>query len=245
MKTYRLTVSYNGRDFDGWQRLKDSKKTIQGILENAISQEIGEILEVTASGRTDAGVHARAQVCSFSCNRDVNLTNFVTNINGRLPKTISVLEISPASERFNARIHAKSKTYCYQVWNHNSNPGMYSDVAVSFGESVNVKDLEHILKLFVGTYDFNAFATRSANKNTVRTITNISVIQDMHLVKIFVTGDGFLHNMVRNVVGVAMACAKGQVTKEDIRNALLDRNYDIKGYKAPAKGLTLWQVDYD
>ena len=245
MKTYRLTVSYNGRDFDGWQRLKDSNKTIQGILENAISQEIGENLEVTASGRTDAGVHARAQVCSFSCNKDVNLATFVSKVNGRLPKTISVLEISRASDRFNARIHARSKTYCYQVWNHNSNPGIYSDAAVGFGDAVDLKDLEYILKLFVGTYDFNAFATRSANKNTVRTVTNISVTQDMQLLKIFVTGDGFLHNMVRNIVGVAMACAQGKVSKEDIRAALLDRTYDIKGFKAPAKGLTLWQVDYD
>ncbi len=244
MSIYRLTVSYNGGDFDGWQRLKDNHKTIQEILENAVSQHIGEAVEITASGRTDAGVHARAQVCSFKSEGKLDLDDFLPGVNGRLPKTISVMEISQASDRFNARIHARSKTYCYQIWNHPSNPGLYSDMAVCFGDVVNVAALRDVLNMFVGTYDFNAFATRSANKNTIRTISGVRVEQDGHLVKVFVTGDGFLHNMVRNIVGVSVACVQGSVSKGDILQALSDRTWNIKGHKAPARGLCLWQVDY-
>ncbi len=244
MATYRITVSYNGRDFDGWQRLKDSRKTIQGILENAISDVLDCDIEVTASGRTDAGVHARAQVCSFSCTEAVDAARFTERVNSILPRTISVLDMEQVEDRFNARIHAVDKTYCYTIWNSNTNPGMYSDVAVAFGQKVQVEQLQSVLNMFLGTHDFNPFATRSSNKNTVRCITKVQALEEGDLLKVYITGDGFLHNMVRNIVGVAMGCVMGHIDRDQIAEALQDRNADIKGYKAPARGLCLWNVNY-
>ncbi len=244
MGTYRITVSYNGRDFDGWQRLKDSSKTIQGILEKAVSDVLGCDVEVTASGRTDAGVHARAQVCSFSCTQTVDTAHFTERVNSILPRTISVLEIEQAEDRFNARIHAIDKTYCYTIWNRSTNPGMYSDMAAAFGQAIPAEQLQSVMNMFLGTHDFNPFATRSSNKNTVRSITQIRVLDDGDLLRVYITGDGFLHNMVRNMIGVAVECVMGHITGDQISQALQDRSANIKGYKAPARGLCLWSVDY-
>ncbi len=246
MSCYKITVSYCGREFNGWQKLTGSTaRTVQGTIEYALSQYLGEEIAVTGSGRTDAGVSARAQVCSFHFEGDLSNED-LHGINWLLPKAVSVTGIERADDRFNARIHARSKVYRYSLWTGDINPGMYSDEVFCIGR-LDEEEMNRQMQKYVGKWDFNAFASQSKNKNTVKRIDSVRLERDprdANILHIYIAGGGFLYNMVRNMVGVAIACVRGSLSEKAIDAALRDRDANVKGHKVPANALCLWQVGY-
>lgn len=245
---YALLISYDGTNYGGWQIQKNAV-TVQEKVAGALKETLGCPVNVVASGRTDSGVHAAAQVCHFDADATIPPEKFADALNVRLPEDISVLKSVLAPEGFDAVRSAKKKTYCYRVYLSPQRQPLRDRYAVRVNFGVDLQKLEKAAKLFMGEHDFKAYcAAGSGVKTTVRTIysANVSVTGTRFAeeIAIYVTGNGFLYNMVRTLAGTMLYFAAGRISEEDIVRSLDGRDRKAVGKTMPARGLTLESVDY-
>lgn len=247
---YVLKIAYDGTDYAGWQRQKNAP-TVQQVLEETIFSTLGQDLRVTASGRTDAGVHAAGQVCHFDSDvLTVPPEKMPDCLNRFLPPDIRIVAGWGAEENFDANRSAKRKTYCYSLYVSAREMPLKERFAVRIDNAPTQEQLQKIARLFEGEHDYKAFcASGSSVKTTVRTVYEVRVEEsesfDSRDIRIYVTGNGFLYNMVRTMAGTILAIADGKRTAEDLFSAYQTGDRTLLGKTMPAKGLTLMQVNYD
>lgn len=245
MHTYKLTLCYDGSRYCGWQRQGNTENTIQAKVENALSRILGEATELAASGRTDAGVHARAQVCSFHSAQKLDCAAVLSTLREALPEDIGVIALESAGERFHARLNCREKTYVYRVWN-SAEPNVFErKYMYRYAGALNDAAMRRAAELLLGRHDFTAFcANRRMKKSAVREIRSIDIERRGGELRFSFTGNGFLYNMVRILVGTLIEVGAGERDAEDIPTVLSSLNRDRAGFTAPAQGLILWDVRY-
>ena len=244
MRNLRLEICYDGTRYKGWQRLSAGDNTIQGKLEALLSRLLDEPIEITGSGRTDAGTHALRQIANFHCNSTMSCDEILSGLRLYLPEDIGVYSCKDVSPRFHARLNAKEKTYCYRVWN--------SDMPLVFDRRYVHKDtrqfdliaMQKAADHLVGTHDFSAFCSnKHMKKSSVRSIRSFDVTQTENELRFTVTGNGFLQHMVRIMVGTLLEVGAGLRGAEDIPN-LFGEARELAGPAVPACGLCLMEVTY-
>jgi tRNA pseudouridine38-40 synthase len=244
MRNIRLDICYDGTRYRGWQRLSNTDNTIQGKLEQALSRILGEEIEISASGRTDAGTHAKQQVVSFHCQSQMSCDELLEALRRYLPEDIGVYSCKNASERFHARLNAKEKTYCYRVWNTDAPCVFVRKYVYRDMRSVDVDKMRAAAQLFVGLHDFSAFcANTKMKKSTERYISAFSVERIDNEIRFTVTGNGFLHHMVRIMVGTLLEIGRGEREVSSISDLFGGARADA-GELIPACGLCLMEVSY-
>ncbi|MBE7068454.1 MAG: tRNA pseudouridine(38-40) synthase TruA [Clostridiales bacterium] len=245
---YVLKISYDGTDYAGWQCQKNAP-SVQEKIELAVQNALGATLRVTGSGRTDAGVHAFGQVCHFDLDCTVPPEKMPDCLNLHLPPDIRVLEGWGADEGFDCNRSAKRKTYCYTLYENKREIPLLQRYAVRVDSAPSVEALQDKARLFEGEHDFKAFcASGSSVKTTVRTVYEVRVEESesfgVRVLKTYVTGNGFLYNMVRTMMGELLDLANGKRTEESLKRAFESGDRSLLGKTMPAKGLTLFHVEY-
>ena len=244
MRNIRLDLCYDGTRYSGWQRQKVHDNTIQGKIETALSRILDEPIEISASGRTDTGVHARGQVANFHTGSDMDCGEILALLRKYLPEDIGVYSCREVSPRFHARLNALEKTYQYRLWN-SAGPCVFERRFVAeYPEALDVQAMDAAAQLLLGTHDFSAFcANKKMKKSTVRTIKAFRVERAGEEIRFTVTGNGFLHNMVRILVGTLIEVGRGERSAGTIPDLFGGRREDA-GFLAPGKGLCLMEVRY-
>ena len=244
MRNLRLDICYDGTRYRGWQRLKDVDNTIQGKLEQTLSRILGEEIEIHGSGRTDAGAHALGQVANFHCSSGLSCQEILQQLRRYLPEDIGIYSFREVSERFHARLNAKTKTYRYRIWTGEM-PCVFERKYVWVNaESLDVERMRKAAELFLGEHDFSAFcANKKMKKSTLRRVDRIEIRQIGPELQLDFTGNGFLYNMVRIMVGTLVEVGRGERKAESIP-ALFGARREAAGFLVPASGLCLMEVDY-
>ena len=244
MRNIRLDVCYDGTRYSGWQRQTAHDNTIQGKLEAALSRILGEPIEISASGRTDTGVHAKGQVVNFHTGSAMECAELLSQLRRYLPEDIGIYSCREVSPRFHARLNALEKTYRYRVWNSELPCVFERRYVAQMPEKLDVEAMHRAAQLLLGTHDFSAFcANRKMKKSTVRTVKSFSVERVGSEIHFTVTGNGFLHNMVRILVGTLIEVGRGEREMESIPE-LFGARREQAGFLAPGKGLCLMEVRY-
>ena len=244
MRNIRLDLCYDGTRYNGWQRQKVHDNTIQGKIEPALSRILEEPIEISASGRTDTGVHARGQVANFHTESRMDCEEILEQLRRYLPEDIGVYSCREVSPRFHSRLNALEKTYQYRVWNSRMPCVFDRRFVAEFPEARDVDAMQAAALLLLGTHDFSAFcANRKMKKSTVRTIKAFTVERVGEEIRFTVTGNGFLHNMVRILVGTLIEVGRGERNLESIPE-LFGGKREQAGFLAPGKGLCLMEVRY-
>ena len=244
MRNLRLDICYDGTRYRGWQRLVGTENTIQGKLETTLSRILGETIEISGSGRTDAGVHARGQVANFHCESQMSAEEILRALRQYLPEDIGVISCRECSPRFHARLNALEKTYLYRI--HNSDSPCVFDrryVAV-MPEPLDMAAMKHAAQLLCGEHDFSAFCGNPKfKKSTVRYIRTATVERIGEDIHITFTGNGFIHNQVRIMVGTLIEVGRGERHANTIPLLFGGKRADA-GFLAPPQGLCLMEVRY-
>jgi tRNA pseudouridine38-40 synthase len=248
MRNCKLVLSYDGSDFAGWQVQPDAP-TIQGALATAIGRLTGEKVLPQGSGRTDAGVHALAQVASFSTDSPIPAGNMLIALNDILPPSIRVLEVAEVAAEFHARKSARAKSYRYRIWRGAICPPFLARYVWHYPYPLDQNAMEQAAHLLIGEHDFTSFAavdpeTDAPESSKVRTIFSSAWEREGDEFVYTVRGSGFLHHMVRNLVGTFILLGKRTLKPDDITRILAARNRSTAGATAPAKGLYLVSVEY-
>lgn len=256
VRTLRLTVSYDGAGFAGWQR-QAGLRTVQGELETVISRIEGAAVHVAGAGRTDAGVHAAAQVASVQLTAAIAPERLVRACNATLPDDLRVLAAQEMFDRFHARIHARGKTYRYFIWHAPSGSPLLRRVAWHVPQRLNLAAMQDVATAFEGEHDFSAFQAQGSDvRSTVRRVWTSRIGVEPapppwcaaadrgRLLCFEVSGAGFLRHQVRAMAGTLVLVGKGRLTAAQVRRALAGGARSEAGPTAPAHGLHLWQVQY-
>ena len=244
MRNLRLDICYDGTRYRGWQRLSNTDNTIQGKLEIALSRILGEDIEISGSGRTDAGVHALGQVANFHCSSTMPAQDILTELRRYLPEDIGIYSCRDVSQRFHARLNAKEKTYRYRIWNSDSPCVFERRYVAVYPEMLDIPAMEEAAAILCGEHDFSAFCGNSRfKKSTVRFIRAITVERCGEELRISFTGNGFLHSMVRILVGTLIEVGRGERAADSIPQ-LFGAKRERAGFLAPAQGLCLMEVAY-
>ena len=248
---YRLTIQYDGTDFHGWQ-IQEGGRTVQGELTRALSLIEGGGVVVHGAGRTDAGVHAEAQVASVQLRREFDAERLRAAVNGNVAGDLRVFEVQIAQDDFHARYNAKGKTYCYRVFNERFSSPFWSRYALHEARAVDLGAMREAAALFVGEHDWTAFSAAQTDvKTRVRNVTALDVSEQWsargrgRLVEIRVSAEGFLRYMVRSIAGALLAAARGETDADAIRHAIETGQRPNAIATAPAHGLTLVEVRYE
>lgn len=251
MYSYKCIVSYEGTRYNGWQKQGNTANTIQGKIEEILSKSLDENIEITGSGRTDAGVHALGQVFHFHSSKPVFDNNhpegFLKEINHHLPKDIRILDIEACHERFHARLNATMKTYQYRIDISPYGNLFARNTSHHIPATLDIEAIKKGASLLIGTHDFKSFCSnKRMKKSSVRTIYNIDVATDSpnQLLLLTFTGNGFLYNMVRILSGTLIEIGLGLRKPEDIRTILETQDRGFAGHTAPPQGLFLVSVHY-
>ena len=243
MRNLRLDISYDGTRYKGWQRLPGVDNTIQGKLEQCLSKILAETVEITGSGRTDAGVHALGQVANFHCESDMEAAEILKQLRRYLPEDIGIYSCKEVSTRFHARLNAKEKTYLYRIWNSDKPCVFQRKYVTILPEKLDLKAMGEAAECFCGEHDFSAFCGNPRfKKSTVRFIRSLEISGDEEI-QIRVTGNGFIHNQVRIMVGTLIEVGRGKRSPESIPDLFGGKRAEA-GFLAPAQGLCLLEVTY-
>lgn len=245
MRNIKIKIEYDGSRYLGWQRLGDSDKTIQGKLEQVISEMTGTVTEMIGSGRTDAGTHARGQIANYKTTSDMDLKEMQTYINHYLPQDIVVKELEEANERFHARYNAIGKKYCYYVWNNSIPSAFKRKHSYYYPESLDMDKMREACKSLIGTHDFIGFSSlKKTKKSTIRRIDEISIHREEELLVFTFIGEGFLYNMVRIIMGTLLEIGTGAREPDYIDEIFVSKTRSDAGITVPAQGLFLEKVIY-
>ena len=244
LRNLRLDVCYEGTRYKGWQRLTGVDNTIQGKLEQTLSRILGENIEVSGSGRTDAGAHALGQVVSFHTESDMACEEILSQLRRYLPEDIGIYSCKEAAPRFHARLNAKTKTYRYRIWNSDAPCVFDRRFVYAFTEKLDMQKMQLAAAYFLGEHDFSAFcANKKMKKSTVRRIDSLKICRAGEEIRITVSGNGFLYNMVRIMVGTLIEAGLGQRDPDSIPT-LFGAKREVAGFLVPAQGLCLMEVEY-
>lgn len=245
MRNIRLLLQYEGTRYQGWQRQTSSENTIQGKLEQLLSKMCNEPIEVMGSGRTDAGVHALGQVANFHTTSTMSAEEMLSYINEYLPQDIAVLQVTEAAPRFHSRLNACGKRYCYRVINSAIPNVFWRRYALEVPLKLDVEAMEKAASYLSGEHDFKAFTSaQKGKKSTVRRIDKIDIAREGDRLTFTFEGNGFLHHMVRILVGTLLEVGMGKRKPEEMTEILASGSREKAGALVPAKGLTLMEVFY-
>lgn len=245
MRNFKLTLCYDGGRYDGWQRQGNSDDTIQGRLETLLSRLLDQSIEVAGSGRTDAGVHALEQVCSFRAETEEDCGELLRQIRRYLPEDIGAIALEDAPPRFHARLSCREKTYVYRIWNSDEPNVFERKWMLSVPQELDTEAMRRAAAQLPGEHDFSSFcANRHMKKTAVRRLKSIEITRMGNEIRIALTADGFLYHMVRIIVGTLLEVGEGKRAAEDMAAILASRDRMEAGPTAPAQGLTLWSVKY-
>lgn len=248
MRNIKLTLEYDGADFSGFQ-LQPKRVTIQETLESALSKFFNKPMKIkSASGRTDAGVHAKCQVVNFHTDRSETLWQIQKGLNAHLPRSLAVRRAEEVPLSFHARFSAKKKTYEYLVWNDPSRSPFYEKHAYHAGYPLNLAAMRRAAKRFVGKHDFKSFCAtgkpEDGEKDTVRRVFQLVIKKEGPLLRFQITANGFLQYMVRNIIGTLLEVGRGKLSSEAIPGIMKSKDRRKAPATAPAKGLFLIDVTY-
>jgi len=231
-----LTLQYLGTRYAGWQS-QTNATAIQNVVEEALTTMFGMPMKVEGAGRTDAGVHARAQRAHLDVPFAIEERGFRRGINDLLPRDIRVTAAEPVADDFHCRFTAKSKTYVYRVWNDETADVFADQTHAYVPQPLDVERMRDAAQSLIGHHDFALFTVAGPEvSSTERTITSIEIVRDGAAITITVTADGFLRSMVRRIAGSLIEIGRGKMEPEAI--------WTEARWTAPAKGLTLWEVRY-
>jgi len=247
-RNIRLVLAFDGTGFHGWQ-VQPHRRTIQGAVQEAIRTVTGEDVNLIGSGRTDAGTHARALVANFRTASAIPARNLPRALNSILPPEVRVLSAARARPDFHARNSARSKTYRYQVYRGPVMPPHLAREHFHFALPLNIAKMQRAAALFEGRHDFASFAATQrprpcAGRNTVRTVFRCKLDARGNRLVFTVQGDGFLHHMVRNMVGTLLEIGRGRMTITALKALFGKRDRRLAGFTAPSHGLILLKVCY-
>jgi tRNA pseudouridine38-40 synthase len=259
---WKLALAYDGTDFHGWQ-IQPGHPTIQGQLTAAIERVTGERVLPQGSGRTDAGVHAHCQIASFGLNAPIPPTNLHRALNRTLPAAIRVLDAEHVSPDFHARHSVRAKRYEYRIFQAEICPPWLARYVYALNWPLNIDSMQQAAALVIGEHDFTSFAATDPDLSTrapdpeasdaldpdlragnIRTIYSSFIAKEGELLIYRVRGNGFLHHMVRNLVGTFIDVGRGHIAPEDVTRILGQRSRSAAGATAPARGLFLDSVEY-
>ena len=246
MFNYRLLIAYDGTKYNGFQRQSlHPERTIQGKLENVLSQLFKEDIKIIGSGRTDAGVHAKGQICNFHAVANLSLDTILSYLAEYLPKDIAILNITLAAPRFHARYNSVKKRYCYTIDNRLFADPFMLKYAYHIPLPLNHTEIKAASKHLLGTHDFKSFTSlKSKKKSTICTLTSIDIAEEDGLVRIYYEADGFLQHMVRILTGTLIEVGLGIRTAEDLKEILNNKKRSSSGPMAPPHGLCMEKVYY-
>ena len=211
MRNIKLTIEYDGTSYGGWQKQKNNR-TIQQCIEEAIKLLTGEEVELIGSSRTDAGVHAKGMVANFITNSKIPADKFREAINTKLPDDIGIIKSEEVDKNFHSRYDSKGKTYCYTLVNRYEKVCLGRSYVYQVRDELNYNLMKDAAKYFLGKHDFKAFKTNGSSvKTSVRTISGLELELKGDVLKIFISADGFLYNMVRIIVGTLIEVGKGKI----------------------------------
>ena len=266
MRTLKLTIAYDGSAYAGWQRQANGLG-IQAVIEDEIATIVGVHNPLIAAGRTDAGVHAAAQVASITIDHPITCGDLLKALNARLKAgDIRIRAIEDAFDRFDARIYAKTKTYRYAIWNGAAPNPFIRHVVWHVPHVLDLQRMIDVATALVGEQDFAAFQGRGSDvKTSVRRVLSAELLEvnldtdhpatvsplaatamprDGRLLRFEISGTGFLRHMVRTIVGTLVDIGRGQMDPADMRAIIESRDRARAGQTAPPHGLMLWRVDY-
>ncbi len=258
-RNIKLRIAFSGFKYHGWQ-IQPGRPTVQGILTSAIEKITGESVKLIGSGRTDSGTHARELVCNFTTFARLPDSAWIPALNRVLPNDIRILAAHRAPQDFHARHSAKSKVYRYQIYCGQVLPPHLAPEHFHYPGAINLKIMEEAALLFIGEHDFASFAARSGKKkagdagvpgsgqdrdaNTIRIIYRCELKKKGQRLLFTVEGSGFLHHMVRNMVGTLLELGRNRISLEQFRGLLETRDRTQAGFTVPAHGLILLRVRY-
>ena len=244
MRNLRLDICYDGTRYRGWQRLPGQDNTIQGKIEQCLSKILGEPIEISGSGRTDAGVHAKHQIANFHCESTMSAKEILAQLRRYLPEDIGIYSCKDCSQRFHARLNAKEKTYQYRIWNSDAPCVFERRFVAVMPEALDLEAMERGASHLVGEHDFSAFCGNpKMKKSTVRFIRSVEIFRTGEEVRIRFTGNGFLHNQARIMVGTLVEIGRGERSADGIP-ALFGGKRAQAGFLAPGQGLCREEVVY-
>lgn len=245
IQNFKMTVAYEGTRYSGWQKQGNTANTIQGKLEHALSAMFGCPIEVQGSGRTDAGVHAAGQVASFRADTKAAPEDICRYLRRYLPQDIGVLSVERADERFHARLSAKRKTYRYRIWNSETPNVFERRFLYVCPEPLDAEAMRACIPYFLGEHDFRAFCSNpDLKKSSVRTVEAMTLEQLGPELRLAVTGNGFLYNMVRLMTGTLLRVGRSELPPEAVTDILASGERWQAGPMAPACGLCMMGVEY-
>lgn len=246
MPNYRLTLCYDGTRWKGWQKQGNTDHTIQGKLETLLSRLLEQPIEVAASGRTDAGTHAKRQVVSFRAKTALTTQEILDGLRRYLPADIGAVSLEQVEPRFHARFSCTGKTYTYRIWNSDEPNVFERNYLYHLHETLDVPAMRRAAEDLCGTHDYKAFCSlKRTKKSTVRRVDSIT-IQELGPELLFTfEGNGFLYHMVRILVGTLLEVGRGNLRPEEMGDILVSQDRKRAGETVPACGLCLVDVRYE
>lgn len=244
MKNIKIVMEFDGKNYKGWQIQKNGI-SVQQVVEEAIGLITQEKIAIIGVSRTDSGVHAKEYVANFLTSSSIPPERFYAAINIRLPRDIIVISSEEVDLKFNARYCSLGKTYCYTILNRKLPPVLYRDYVYHIKYKLDAVKMEEASKYFLGMHDFSSFKSRGGSTRTsIRTIKELYIKTSGDIIKIYITGDGFLYNMVRIIVGTLVEVGLNRISVKMVEEILDAKDRNKSGKCVPAKGLCLEKVYY-
>lgn len=245
MNNYKMVIAYDGSRYKGWQRLGEGENSIQGKIETVLSKLLKQDIQIIGSGRTDAGVHARGQVANFHTKKHLNCEEKLEEINHYLPEDISVESLEMVAEDFHARFKATTKVYRYYILQKPVHDPFVRKYSLHIAEFLDLEAMEEAATYAVGEHDFTTFTNaKSKKKSMVRRIDRIEIIPEDDYLVIEFEGNGFLHNMVRRLVGTFIQIGLNELSPKKMKSFIDAKDRQKISYVAESKGLFLERVNY-
>lgn len=244
-RNIKFTIRFKGTDYHGWQ-LQENADTVQAQMMRAIEKITGENVKLHGCSRTDSGVHANMFCCNARINKDIDCQKLMRGLNAVLGDDIGVYGCSVVHDGFHSRFDCVGKEYIYRIWNSECKNPFIKDTVLQYPYKLDEKMLDRQAAYFIGTHDFSAFCSSGTDvENKVRTIYSCNVKRDGELVTVTVSGDGFLYNMVRIIVGTLLDIQSGKIPEDSVPEIIASRDRNRSGVTAKADGLHLNKVYYD
>jgi len=246
LKNIRIEIEYTGTRYCGWQvQPAGRKKSIQEVIEKVLFKILGAKVKLIVSGRTDAGVHALAQVANFHTGSKIPLDKLRLGLNGLLPKDIKISKIQEVHPDFHSRFSSQAKVYRYTILNRTHSSPLMEGKVFFYPHPLNLKLMREEARVLLGRHNFSSFqASLGKERNPVKVIKRLAITRNNDLIHIDIEGDGFLYNMVRNIAGTLIEIGRGRFEKGRLKKVLLLKDRRLAGQTLPAHGLCLLKVKY-